>query len=75
MKTSSIFITIAGIAITIFCIIYFRPALNVVDSDPMTANPSGVRTTEWPIFIGLLTTFVGITFYFVATHDRTAKKK
>jgi ABC-type Fe3+-siderophore transport system permease subunit len=75
MKTRSILIIIAGVIITIFCLIYFRPALNVVDSDPMTATPSGAKTSEWPIFLGLLTTFVGITFYIVATNDRTAKKK
>jgi hypothetical protein len=75
MKTTSIFVTIAGIIITIYCIIYFRPGLNVVDSEPMTVNPSHAMTSEWPIFIGLLTTFVGITFYFVSTHTRTAKKR
>jgi hypothetical protein len=75
MKTTSIFITIAGIIITIACLIYFKPALDVVDSETMTVGgSSAAKTSEWPLFIGLLTTFVGITFYFVSTHDRTAKK-
>ena len=75
MKTTSIFITIAGIIITIACLVYFKPALDVVDSDTMTIGGSSAsKTSEWPLFIGLLTTFVGITFYFVATHDKTAKK-
>lgn len=74
MKTTSIFITLAGIAILITCLIYFRPALNVVDSDPMTINPKGGMTSEWPLFIGILTTFVGVIFFFIATNDKTAKK-
>jgi len=74
MKATSIFLTLAGIAITIFCIIYFKPALNAVDSDPLTINPKGAMTSEWPIFIGLLTTFVGITFFFIAASNKTAKK-
>ncbi len=75
MKTTSIFITIAGIIITIACLVYFKPALDAVDSETMTiGGSSGAKTSEWPLFIGLLTTFVGITFYFVSTHDKTAKK-
>jgi hypothetical protein len=75
MKTTSIFIIIAGVIITIFCLVYFKPAIDVVDSDTMTiGGSSGAKTSEWPLFIGLLTTFVGITFFFVATHDKTAKK-
>ena len=71
MKATSIFITLAGIAILIYCLMYFRPALNVADSDAMTINPKGAMTSEWPLFVGILTTFVGITFFFVAM---TAKK-
>ncbi len=75
MKTTSIFITIAGIIITIFCLVYFKPALDVVDSETMTiGGSSAAKTSEWPLFIGLLTTFVGITFFLVATLDKTAKK-
>jgi hypothetical protein len=74
MKTTSIFVTLAGIAIIIICLVYFRPALDVVDSETMTTGPNGAKTSEWPLFIGILTTFVGIVFYFVATHDKTAKR-
>jgi len=74
MKATSIFITLAGIAITVFCLIYFKQGVNAVDSDAMTLNPKHAMTSEWPLFIGILTTFVGITFYFVATHDKTAKR-
>ena len=76
MKTTSIFITIIGLAVLVFCLMNYKPALDVVDSETMTvwgSNPA--KTSEWPLFIGILTTFVGVTFYFVATHDRTAKKK
>lgn len=74
MKATSIIITIVGIAITIFCITYFKPAINVADSDGMTINPKGAMTSEWPLFIGILTTFVGISFFLVATLGKTAKK-
>ena len=69
MKRKSIIILIAGVAITVFCIIYFRSVLNVVDSDPMTVNPSGDKVSSWPLFIGLYTTFVGAVFYFVSLTD------
>jgi hypothetical protein len=71
MKATSILITIVGIAILIYCLTYFRPALNAVDSDALTSNPKGGMTSEWPLFIGILTTFVGITFSYIAF---TAKK-
>ena len=75
MKRTSIIIIIVGVAITIACLVYFRPALNPVDSDTMTVNPQGIRTTEWPLFIGLLTTFVGVCFYFIgAAEEKKARK-
>jgi ABC-type nickel/cobalt efflux system permease component RcnA len=74
MKKTSIILMIIGVAITIACLVYFKPALNVVDSDAMTVNPHGTRTSEWPIFIGLLTIFVGITFYVVSIQSNKAKK-
>ena len=75
MKRTSIVIIIIGIAITIACIVYFRPMLNVVDSDTMTVTPHGEKTSEWPLFIGLLTTFVGVCFYFIgASEEKKAKK-
>jgi amino acid transporter len=75
MKRNSIIIIIIGIAITIACIVYFKPALNPVDSDTMTVNSHGLRTSEWPLFIGLLTTFVGICFYFIGAADEKKAKK
>jgi amino acid transporter len=75
MKRTSIIIIIVGVAITIACLVYFRPALNVADSDTMTVNPQGIKTTEWPLFIGLLTTFVGICFFFIgAAEEKKARK-
>jgi len=74
MKSISIIITLVGIAVLIYCLTYFSPALNVVDSDPLTVNPKGHMTAEWPLFVGILTTFVGITFFFVSLNDKTAKK-
>jgi amino acid transporter len=75
MKRTSIIIIIIGIAITIACIVYFKPALNPVDSDTMTVNSHGIKTAEWPLFIGLLTTFVGICFYFIGVADEKKAKK
>ncbi len=75
MKRTSIAIILIGVIITIICLVYFRPMLNVVDSDPMTVTPHGEKTSEWPLFIGLLTTFVGVCFYFIgASEDKKAKK-
>ena len=74
MKLISIIITLVGLAVLIYCLTYFRPALNAVDSDALTVNPKGAMTSEWPLFIGILTTFVGITFFFVSLSDKTAKK-
>jgi hypothetical protein len=73
MKATSIIVIIIGVAVTIFCLTYFRPALNVADSDAMTVNPKGTMTSEWPLFIGLLTTFVGICFFIVSSTKRTAR--
>ncbi len=69
MKKTSILLIIIGIAVTIACIVYFKQGLNPVDSDTMTINSHGVRTTEWPLFIGILTTFVGVCFYFIGVAD------
>jgi uncharacterized membrane protein len=74
MKKVSLLLIVIGIILIFIAIYYFRPALNPVDSDPMTINPTGTKTSEWPLFIGILTTFVGVTFYFVSTHDNKAKK-
>ena len=75
MKRVSILIILVGIAIMGFCLWYFSPAINPVDSDTMTVNPSHVRTTEWPIFIGILTTFVGVCFYLIGVSEEKKAKK
>jgi uncharacterized membrane protein HdeD (DUF308 family) len=68
MKRVSILLIVIGIILIFISIYYFRSALNPVDSDTMTVGPNGIKTSEWPLFIGILTTFVGVTFYFVSTH-------
>ena len=75
MKKISILLVIIGVAVTIYCLIYFKPLINPVDSDPMTANSHGVKTSEWPIFIGILTTFVGVCFYFIGVADEKKAKR
>ena len=70
MKNISILLVIVGIAVIIYCLTYFHPLINAVDSDTMTANSNGTRTSEWPLFIGILTTFVGICFYFISTDEK-----
>ncbi|MGZ3767569.1 MAG: hypothetical protein ACXVB0_05950 [Mucilaginibacter sp.] len=75
MKKTSILLIIIGVVVTIACIVYFKPVLNPVDSDPMTVNSHGIKTSEWPIFIGILTTFVGICFYFIAVADEKKASK
>lgn len=75
MKATSIFLLIIGVAITIFCTTYFKPALDVVDSETMTIGGSSVaKTSEWPLFIGILTTFVGLCFFIVAS-TKTVRNK
>lgn len=69
MKKTSILLIIIGVAVTIACIVYFKPVLNPVDSDTMTVNPKGIKTSEWPLFIGLLTTFVGVCFFLISIAD------
>ncbi len=75
MKKTSIVLIIVGVAVIIACLIYFRPGLNPVDSDTMTTTPSGIKTSEWPLFIGILTTFVGICFFFIGVADEKKAKK
>lgn len=66
MKITSILLIIAGIIVMIFCILHFKTVVNPVDSDAMTITPDGSKVSTWPIFIGIILTFVGITFYFVS---------
>lgn len=72
MKKISILLIIVGIAVIIYCLTYFHPLINAVDSDTMTASSNGIKTSEWPLFIGILTTFVGICFYFISTDKKKA---
>jgi len=75
MKATSIIVIIIGVAITIFCITFFKQALNVADSDTMTVGGSSVaKTSEWPLFAGILTTFVGVCFFIVASTRKTTTK-
>jgi hypothetical protein len=69
MRRNSIIIFIIGLIITIFCIIYFRPLIDAVDNETMTVKPGGAKTSEWPLFIGLYTMFVGVVFFVVSLTD------
>jgi hypothetical protein len=70
MKKISIVILILGISFTIFCIFYYKLVLDVVDSDTMTVKPGGEKVSEWPLFIGIYTTFVGATFFYASLTER-----
>ena len=72
MKKASIFLIIVGVIVTIGLIIYFRSAVNPVDSDSMTISRSGSQVSEWPLFIGIILTFVGIVFYYVSSSEKKA---
>lgn len=75
MKKISILLVIVGILVIVYCLTYFHPLINVVDSDTMTANPSGTKTAEWPLFLGILTTFVGICFYLIGVSEEKKAKR
>ncbi len=66
MKKISILLIVVGVIVTIGLIIYFRGVVNPVDSDAMTIDRSGSQVSEWPLFIGIIFTFVGIVFYYVS---------
>lgn len=70
MKKVSILLIIVGIIVTIGLIIYFRSVVNVADSDPMTIDRSGNQVSEWPLFIGIILTFVGMVFYYVSHNEK-----
>ncbi len=70
MKKTSAFLFILGIILTIGLIIYFRSVINPVDSDSMTIDRSGSQVSRWPIFIGIILTFVGGVFYYVSHNDK-----
>ncbi|ASU35557.1 hypothetical protein [Mucilaginibacter xinganensis] len=72
MKKVSILLIIVGIIVTIGLIIYYRGVVNPVDSDSMTIDRSGNQVSEWPLFIGIILTFVGIVFYYVSHTEKKA---
>jgi hypothetical protein len=69
MKKISILLFVVGIIVTIGLIIYFRSTVNAVDSDPMTIDRSGNQVSEWPLFIGIILTFVGAVFFYTALDE------
>ena len=75
MKKISILLIIIGIAVIIYCLYFFHPLLNAVDSDSMSVNPHGVRSPQWHLFIGILTAFVGICFYFIGVDEEKKKAR
>jgi amino acid transporter len=73
MKKVSVLLIVVGIIVTIGLIIYFRSVVNPVDSDSMTISRSGSQVSEWPLFIGIIFTFVGIVFYYVSHSEDKAQ--
>jgi hypothetical protein len=70
MKKVSVLLIVVGIIVTIGLIIYYRGVVNPVDSDSMTIDRSGNQVSEWPLFIGIILTFVGIVFYYVSHSEK-----
>jgi uncharacterized integral membrane protein len=73
MKKVSVILLVVGIIVTIGLIIYFRSQVNPVDSDYMAIDRSGHQVSRWPIFIGIILTFVGGVFYYVSHTEKKAK--
>jgi uncharacterized membrane protein len=73
MKKVSVVLIIVGIIVTIGLIIYFRSVVNPVDSDSMTIDHSSNMVSKWPLFIGIICTFVGSVFYYVSHTEKNAK--
>ena len=70
MKKTSAVLFILGVIITIGLVIYFRSVINPVDSDSMTIDRSGSQVSKWPVFIGIILTFVGGVFYYVSHNEK-----
>ncbi len=70
MKKISIVLFILGVAYIIYCCFYFKSIINVVDSDPVSVKPGGAMASEWPVFIGIIFTFVGATFFYASLTER-----
>jgi hypothetical protein len=73
MKKISILLFVVGVILTIGLVIYFRSEVNPVDSDSMTIDRSGSQVSEWPLFIGIIFTFVGAVFYYVSHYEKKSK--
>lgn len=69
MKKISLLMFVVGIIVTIGLIIYFREVVNPVDSESMTISRSGSQVSEWPLFIGIILTFVGGVFFYAAMDE------
>ncbi|HEY5328236.1 MAG TPA: hypothetical protein VIJ27_14630 [Mucilaginibacter sp.] len=74
MKKFSVLLFVIGIIVTIGLIIYFRSVVNPVDSDSMVIDRSGNQVSRWPIFIGIIFTFVGAVFYYVSHYEKKKGK-
>ncbi|HVW98623.1 MAG TPA: hypothetical protein VHA56_21830 [Mucilaginibacter sp.] len=72
MKKISLVLIVVGVILIIGLVIYFRSVVNPVDSDAMTISRSGSQVSEWPLFIGIIFTFVGIVFYYVSQSEKKA---
>jgi len=64
---------IIGVIITVALIIYYKSVPDLVDSDSMTIAPDGHMVSKWPIFIGIIFTFVGCVFFYVAQSEKNAE--
>jgi hypothetical protein len=73
MKKISVLLFIVGVIVTIGMVIYFRAEVNPADSDSMTIDRSGNMVSEWPLFIGIILTFVGAVFYYVSHSEKKAR--
>jgi hypothetical protein len=73
MKKVSVILLIVGIIVTIGLIVYYKSQVNPVDSDSMAIDGNGFQTSRWPIFIGIIFTFVGGLFYYVSHSEKKAK--
>jgi hypothetical protein len=70
MKKFSVLLIVVGVIVTIGLIIYYRSVVNPVDSGSMTIDRSGNQVSEWPLFIGIIFTFVGTVFYYVSHYEK-----
>jgi hypothetical protein len=70
MKKFSVLLFVVGVIVTIGLIVYFRSVSNPVDGELMTIDRKGSMVSEWPLFIGIILTFVGIVFYYVSHYEK-----